>query len=214
MIKNLKKAAMFGLDARIALAIFGALSVISGAALYSAIQSAKATQAAVTFDNVEKAITQYMLDTGSNLAEYQTTDVTMYAGDLFKEPSGVTNWQGPYIGTNSSSRMFLELPITGNSSIDGTWRIRRYGADDRNTGITGTDPCSAGDCVMYIFSAASTTTPETYAALKALADSLENTIDGNDGDGQGRVRRLVAGTTISFFYKLNMPEFRYLARNP
>ena len=36
-LKN-KKAAMFGLDARIALAIFGALSVISGAALYSAIQ--------------------------------------------------------------------------------------------------------------------------------------------------------------------------------
>tara|TARA_Y100001960_G_scaffold319101_1_gene389950 strand:- start:3597 stop:3728 length:132 start_codon:yes stop_codon:yes gene_type:complete len=37
-----KKAAMFGLDARIALAIFGALSVISGAVLYSAIQDAKA----------------------------------------------------------------------------------------------------------------------------------------------------------------------------
>ena len=40
MIK-LKKGAMFGLDARISLAIFGALSVISGAALYSAIQDSK-----------------------------------------------------------------------------------------------------------------------------------------------------------------------------
>ncbi len=39
----IKKAAMFGLDARIALVIFGALSVISGAALYSAIQQAKTT---------------------------------------------------------------------------------------------------------------------------------------------------------------------------
>lgn len=37
----LRKAAMFGLDARIALAIFGALSVISGAVLYSAIKQAK-----------------------------------------------------------------------------------------------------------------------------------------------------------------------------
>ena len=36
----LNKGAMFGLDARIALAIFGALSVISGAALYSTIQEA------------------------------------------------------------------------------------------------------------------------------------------------------------------------------
>ena len=33
-----KRGAMFGLDARIALAIFGALLVISSAALYSAIQ--------------------------------------------------------------------------------------------------------------------------------------------------------------------------------
>jgi len=41
MLNN--KGAMFGLDSRIALAIFGALSVISGAALYSAIQEAKAT---------------------------------------------------------------------------------------------------------------------------------------------------------------------------
>ena len=38
---SLKKGAMFGLDARIALAIFGALSVISGAALYSAIKESK-----------------------------------------------------------------------------------------------------------------------------------------------------------------------------
>tara|TARA_Y100001960_G_scaffold323342_1_gene401616 strand:- start:381 stop:521 length:141 start_codon:yes stop_codon:yes gene_type:complete len=40
MIKMFNKGAMFGLDARIALAIFGALSVISSAALYSAIQEA------------------------------------------------------------------------------------------------------------------------------------------------------------------------------
>lgn len=37
----MKKGAMFGLDARIALAIFGALSVISGAALYSAYKTQK-----------------------------------------------------------------------------------------------------------------------------------------------------------------------------
>tara|TARA_Y100001960_G_C14595815_1_gene788039 strand:- start:886 stop:1026 length:141 start_codon:yes stop_codon:yes gene_type:complete len=39
----MKKGAMFGIDARIALAIFGALSAISGAALYSAIQQSKVT---------------------------------------------------------------------------------------------------------------------------------------------------------------------------
>jgi hypothetical protein len=45
---------MFGLDARIALAIFGALSVISGAALYSAIQDARVTAIVITYNRVFK----------------------------------------------------------------------------------------------------------------------------------------------------------------
>lgn len=45
-----KKSAMFGLDARIALAIFGALSVITGAALYSAINKANVIAAAACDD--------------------------------------------------------------------------------------------------------------------------------------------------------------------
>ena len=63
-----KKGAMFGLDARIALAIFGALSVISGAALYSAIQSAKAEQYRQYFVELVKASEAYYLDTGSQLS--------------------------------------------------------------------------------------------------------------------------------------------------
>ena len=58
---------MFGLDARIALAIFGALSVISGAALYSAIQQAKVTETVTELDNISKAWAQYYLDTGEVL---------------------------------------------------------------------------------------------------------------------------------------------------
>ncbi len=64
---KLNKAAMFGLDARIALAIFGALSVISGAALYSAIQQAKVTSLITDMNEVDKASIAYMLDTGSPL---------------------------------------------------------------------------------------------------------------------------------------------------
>tara|TARA_Y100001960_G_scaffold333703_1_gene440401 strand:+ start:58 stop:294 length:237 start_codon:yes stop_codon:yes gene_type:complete len=60
-----KKAAMFGLDARIALAIFGTLSVISGAALYSAIQDAKAMALLTEMREVTKAWEQFYLDTGA-----------------------------------------------------------------------------------------------------------------------------------------------------
>ncbi len=46
---------MFGLDARIALAIFRALSVISGAALYSAIQQSKVIAMVNQFEEIAKA---------------------------------------------------------------------------------------------------------------------------------------------------------------
>jgi type II secretory pathway pseudopilin PulG len=58
-----KKGAMFGLDARIALAIFGALSVISGAALYSAIQQSKAVAMVNSLEEIGKAIDSYRLET-------------------------------------------------------------------------------------------------------------------------------------------------------
>ena len=48
--------AMFGLDARIALAIFGALSVIVGATLYNTIQHTKVITLHQEFVEIEKAI--------------------------------------------------------------------------------------------------------------------------------------------------------------
>lgn len=62
-MKKLKNAAMFGLDARIALAIFGALSVISGAALYSALNNVEKVQVITIFTESQKALVQYLLDT-------------------------------------------------------------------------------------------------------------------------------------------------------
>lgn len=66
-----KKGAMFGLDARISLAIFGALSVISGAALYSAIQNSKATALYVQLSELGKAWESYYIDTGLFYPKYQ-----------------------------------------------------------------------------------------------------------------------------------------------
>lgn len=60
----LKQGAMFGLDARIALAIFGALSVISGAALFSAIEKADLTKKSQFFIEIGKATESFYLDTG------------------------------------------------------------------------------------------------------------------------------------------------------
>lgn len=93
---------MFGLDARIALAIFGALSVISGAALYSAIQDSKATSLIVKMNEVAKAWEQYYLDTGAELPSAEPSDNTSYKfyqlrTNYLVEDSGLPGWNGPYI---------------------------------------------------------------------------------------------------------------------
>ena len=104
-----KRGAMFGLDARIALAIFGALSVISGAALYSAIQNANATALLTELREVGKAYEAYYLDTGTNLpkrtpaaaintAQYHDLE----ASALVVSPS-VTGWKGPYTGLKANT---------------------------------------------------------------------------------------------------------------
>ena len=91
----LKKGAMFGLDARIALAIFGALSLISGAALYSAIRESKVVSVLAEADEVSKAVGQYILDTRSELPTASAANLSIKA--LIVEPSGVKNWNGPYL---------------------------------------------------------------------------------------------------------------------
>ena len=100
ILKN-KTAAMFGLDARIALAIFGALSIITGAALYSAIQNAKAVALLTDMQEVGKAWEAYYLDTGINLPRAHTDNTNSHfyqykIGQLVTDP-GVIGWEDPYV---------------------------------------------------------------------------------------------------------------------
>lgn len=93
---NNKSAAMFGLDARIALAIFGALSIITGASLYNAIQDTKVVAIMTEFDNIEKAVTNYWIDTGILPPVANPT----VSGELKLEElltSSKAGWVGPYL---------------------------------------------------------------------------------------------------------------------
>ena len=98
---------MFGLDARIALVIFGALSVISGAALYSAIKESRVVSILATISEVEKAIEQYILDTGEDLPLYSLT--TTSTAELVV--SSNVSWQGPYLSYS---------PITTSTATEQT----------------------------------------------------------------------------------------------
>ena len=177
----MKKGAMFGLDARIALAIFGALSVISGAALYSAIQEAKSTSYLVEMQEVAKAWEQYYLDTG-DILENNSSDNTNYNFYLLKSvgllaDNGVDGWNGPYVSL-SNYGVFLQnlrgeyiYMATLDPSV--TWG----GSSAWTNGY-----CTAGStCSSYIFLS-------KVGWDDATLNSIDSKVDNADGAGAGKFR--------------------------
>tara|TARA_Y100001960_G_C14682343_1_gene831899 strand:+ start:889 stop:1437 length:549 start_codon:yes stop_codon:yes gene_type:complete len=155
------KASMFGLDARIALAIFGALSVISGAALYSAIKEAKLTAIMVELKEFEKSVEQYMLDMGQDmplLSAYNVDEGVLQA-------SSASGWNGPYWGDLSKDYGILQIEMF---------------TDDDNPSISGAIACKAGQpCYSWI---------QIASVNLTLADELDDKFDdGVRGTGDIRV---------------------------
>ena len=155
----IKKGAMFGLDARIALAIFGALSVISGAALYSAIQEAKVTALFTEMSEIEKALESHYLDTGSvpkKSGSNPTADLDL--SQLVVNNDGAINWKGPYLS--------LEAKVDGLASEKCTSLTLPYrSVDDASVNCTS----ALKKCRLYIYCLNSDT---------QLNKALEERIDG------------------------------------
>lgn len=130
MINKHKKSAMFGLDARIALAIFASLSVIAGAGLYSAIEKSKIIKTINDLNEIGKAYSAFILDTRNELP-YSSTPPYLKTSDLVLNSSNLKNWKGPYVkykaGTSAFSLAYNELLYPTYASIrlgkftDETW---------------------------------------------------------------------------------------------
>tara|TARA_Y100001960_G_scaffold299471_1_gene347720 strand:- start:126 stop:716 length:591 start_codon:yes stop_codon:yes gene_type:complete len=173
----LKKGAMFGLDARIALTIFGALSVISGAALYSAIQDSKVTAIISDMNELGKALDAYHLDTGTIPSFHSTAVNYMDAMELVD--STVKGWKGPYYnaeqsGTTHPHELNLKYPtysyIGLRRMITGTWAAI---ADAMCT------DASKNPCAIFIVVA---------IVPKAIADAVDEKVDGSLSPNDGNVR--------------------------
>lgn len=184
-LKN-KKAAMFGLDARIALAIFGALSVITGTALYEAVQQAKAVALLTEMQELSKAWEAYYLDTGSYLARrgMDPADYSYYlynSRGLIEKPAMVSNWNGPYTSYNitpttgylyTSIPKYIHLLIT---NADETWG---KGSEDT---WKGNGRCVSGKkCYL--------TSQWTRIPSEDLAIIIDRKVDQGDGANKGRFR--------------------------
>jgi type II secretory pathway pseudopilin PulG len=188
-----KKGAMFGLDARIALAIFGALSVISGAALYSAIQDAKITQLITEFNELGKAVDQYYLDIGENLPMSSSRWVKVR--DLVRDNSK-NGWNGPYLNWETSADHLLEASSPGSFlaiySLDGTW-TSNVGDFECGTGTVG------GSCYLWLGVFGN-------EDLKSMIDVLDEKIDGAVDYNNGNIRYSLSASDTPYIYFKYMPK--------
>ncbi|HAG52319.1 MAG TPA: hypothetical protein DCL21_00860 [Alphaproteobacteria bacterium] len=179
---NYKQGAMFGLDARIALAIFGALSVISGAALYSAIQKAKVTSLITEMNELGKAVDSYQLDTGVlppfDIAAHNHMD----AMELLN--SSVYNWNGPYISGEQYGTTGTEVLNLKHSTYNYIGIRRMETASWGNLTIKNCTSAST-PCALYII---------IVEVPKSMADAIDQRIDGTLDDSNGKVRLYPAGT--------------------
>lgn len=186
VISYKKSAAMFGLDARIALAIFGALSVISGAALFSAIQAAQTERYWQEFQEIIKASEAYYLDNGEMLEQYGSGNLHLHMQDLIENRENLRSWRGPYIAGDKYSTYFIRNSLTRSFGNNDYLYIYLFESSEW-TSIYDVCIIDSIDCSEWISFRISST--EGIKKAKNLFTQLDKKIDNNDGVKSGNVRK-------------------------
>tara|TARA_Y100001960_G_C14374822_1_gene680887 strand:- start:62 stop:694 length:633 start_codon:yes stop_codon:yes gene_type:complete len=195
------KGAMFGLDARVALAIVGSLSVIAGAVIYTAIEDSQVARISQDLKEIEKSVVAYRLDTGLELAaDLDSTFIkNFYLRELVDNHQEFSRWKGPYIDIDvvSASSPCLKHSILGNicaefSSLDNSAQA--------TIGLfTKGEPTKIDDANFGILLKTGLIKSDLYLAL-------EKTLDAGDINYQkGKVqasRDPATNSTVSVWYNI------------
>jgi len=193
-----KKAAMFGLDARIALAIFGALSIITGATLYSAIQNSKTTALLIEMQEVGKAWEQYYLDTAISLVSSSSEHINIE--NLIKNTVNSTNWKGPYITASEKSNNRI-ISATKYNGVDKEFSL--YIGKDSTWDIYNQTCVSAEPCFIWVGVSTTLDISDVAKRIDIEIDKVDNNYQGNFRwvNYSTRIGTLkFAGTTLYYKY--------------
>lgn len=199
----LKKGAMFGLDARIALAIFGALSVISGTALYSAIQQSKVVATVSQLEELGKAFESYYIDTG--IGAINAISKQSSYSQLIENTNSVKSWNGPYISKeigSGSTRLLGPTPIGNYQYTTAYYETGPWGADD-DSSAAGPVICDSGDlCSLYVGVVATKS--------QAMAEAIDEYVDKSVDYKNGKLRIYYGtGTEYWIWYQVYPYEISY-----
>jgi len=196
--KQCKTAAMFGLDARIALAIFAGLSVITGATLYKTIQEVQVTALLAEMQEVGKAWEQFYLDTGveipRNNADKANPHYYIFKTEhLVENSTNIQGWKGPYL-KNKIQGFALKHPRyntihLANLKMDDGW-------DDWSGGVCRIAGDKCGVFIMF------------QGVPKDLAIKIDEKIDGSNSPDSGNIRVGSYGTPPIYEVSLKYAPYK------
>lgn len=179
-----QKGIIFGLDARIAVAIIAILSIVSGAEVYGYIQQTKLKLLQNNLEEFAKAVEQFSIDTGEDMRMVSSTE--SYAIDLIKDPGVINGWSGPYIKAEESGG---DNNIYMSNSNYYVYRCNDTFGNQFNS--IGCPVCTTQDNCHYWV--------KTVNGGFDMANvaKLDEFIDGSDGYDSGRFRVQWAEATSS-----------------
>lgn len=173
-----QRGAMFGLDARIALAIFGGLSIITGAALFAVISEISVTRHTTEMSNFGKAVQAYALDTGLYPSVIE---------DLISD--NATGWNGPYLQMEDTD------PGLANSVFLSTGETAslQYLRDTTWTNWATAGGCNnSTNCGIYM----------VVLVEQDIGNKIDVRVDGVSSPNAGAIRLHVVGSFYNMAYNI------------
>lgn len=179
--------AMFGLDARITLIIFGALAAVTGVIMSNVAPEANTTALATDLNNVSKAYQNYILDTSSNPAYLDKPNRAKENFlTLINDPK-TYGWKGPYLLLASEKH-----PKYGHYGL--------VEGEFNTAGAPPVSPCSKGSsCVVWL---------KLTEVPSDTALDLDKKMDGETSEEKGRLRVVAQGNSDDIYYMIARKQSR------
>lgn len=176
-----QKGAMFGLDARIAMAIFALVAAAAGVTFYNTIEQTRASTLTKELAAVEQAYSAYVLDTGKGTSRF--TDLTT------DTDPGVLGWNGPYLSIIGDDHIhYGHYEIVQGDSKEGTVPER----------------CSPVPAVCFIWVKLTEVPDEIAFSVQEKFDGAHMMNGGRDDNNSGKIRiSSQEGETDEIYFRIS-----------
>lgn len=183
-----KKAAIFGLDARIALAIFAVLGILTVAGMMITITQAKGGQVLSDLRAVEVAYRTFKQDTQYKLTQYSTNPYFYNTAELVTLTKDINKpytvkYKGPYLDfKQGATTNFVVHPSTKNNIAIVSRRYNNWDTADK------TEKCTGNDCFTWV---------TMFGLDCAIANEIDVAVDAHSTPNTGTVRAEQDGNKCS-----------------